>query len=118
MQAMHQKFQMGMDYPLPVFVTADQEFPPHWHEAVEVIYALEDDLRVGINHEIHSLKARDILLVGGGLAFHGGIVLARPLLLFLARGRFGHRTVNVINELDQRSDDHKPNGGNNECAGA
>ena len=66
MQAMHQKSQVGMDYPLHVFVSVDQEFPPHWHEAVEIIYALEDDLRVGINHEIHSLKVRDILLVGGG----------------------------------------------------
>ena len=66
MQAIHQKFQMGQEFPLHVFITDTQEFPPHWHEAVEVIYALEDDLRVGINHVIHTLKARDILLVGGG----------------------------------------------------
>lgn len=66
MQAIHQKFQLEPEYPLHVFLTSAQEFPPHWHEAVEIIYAIDDGLRVGIHHEIHSLKAQDILLVGGG----------------------------------------------------
>ncbi len=66
MQAIHQKFILGADFPLSVFMTDTQEFPPHWHEAVEVIYALEDNLMIGVNHITHTLKARDIILVGGG----------------------------------------------------
>lgn len=66
MQALHQKFLLGVDFPLHVFITDTQEFPPHWHEAVEIVYALEDNLKIGVNHEIHLLKARDIILVGGG----------------------------------------------------
>jgi len=66
MQAIHQKFLLGADFPLHVFLTDTQEFPPHWHEAVEVIYAQEDNLKIGVNQVIHTLKARDIILVGGG----------------------------------------------------
>lgn len=66
MQVIHQKFLLDIDFPLLVFITDTQEFPPHWHEAVEIVYALEDHLKIGVNHETHMLKARDIILIGGG----------------------------------------------------
>jgi AraC-like DNA-binding protein len=66
MQAWHQKTLLGSDFPLNIFIAEDTEFPPHWHEAVEVVYVLEDSLKIGVNNEVHTLYARDIFLVGGG----------------------------------------------------
>jgi len=65
MQAWHQKNLLKADFPLDIFL-ADVEFPPHWHEQVELIYVLDEKLNIGLNNEIFTLKARDILIVGVG----------------------------------------------------
>ncbi|HEX3030350.1 MAG TPA: AraC family transcriptional regulator [Clostridia bacterium] len=65
MQAWHQKNLLKSDFPLHIF-TADVEFPPHWHEQIELIYVIDEKLSVGLNNEIYTLRARDILIVGVG----------------------------------------------------
>lgn len=57
---------LSADFPLNVFFTDVTEFPPHWHEVVEVVYVLDGSLRVGVNSEIYTMNPKDILLITGG----------------------------------------------------
>lgn len=66
MQAWHQNTLLGRDFPMNIFITDDTEYPPHWHEAVEVVYSLEDGLCIGVNHEVYTLNSSDILIINGG----------------------------------------------------
>jgi AraC-like DNA-binding protein len=66
MQALHQKTLLDADFPLKVFTTDVTEFPPHWHQAVEVVYVLDGSLKIGVNNEIYTLNARDMMLISGG----------------------------------------------------
>lgn len=63
MEAWHQRNLTYEDYPFNLFVTDIPEFPPHWHEELEIIYVLEEELVIGLNNEIYTLKPRDILLI-------------------------------------------------------
>lgn len=63
MKAWHQRFLFERDFPLNIFITDVTEFPPHWHEAIEIIYVLNDSLSISINNEIHTLHKSDILLI-------------------------------------------------------
>lgn len=63
MEAWHQRNLTYEDYPFNIFVTDIPEFPPHWHEELEIIYVLEEELVIGLNNEIYTLKPRDILLI-------------------------------------------------------
>jgi AraC-like DNA-binding protein len=64
LEAWHQRNRMNQDLPLQIFMTDIAEFPPHWHEEIEIIYALQDNLAIGLNNEIFSLQPRDILIIG------------------------------------------------------
>ncbi|OPJ64912.1 AraC family transcriptional regulator [Clostridium oryzae] len=66
MQPWHQKPFLSENLPLSIFTTDEAEFPPHWHEAVEVVYALTDGLKAGVNNEIYTLNKKDILLISSG----------------------------------------------------
>lgn len=66
MKAQHQKTLLNADFPLNIFITDVTEFPPHWHEVVEVVYVLDGSLKVGVNSEIYTMNTRDILLINGG----------------------------------------------------
>lgn len=66
MPAMHQRSLVDADSPIKAYIATSEQFPPHWHEVVEVIYAFEDGLRVGLQQDIHVLRARDIVIVGSG----------------------------------------------------
>lgn len=57
---------LSADFPLNVFFTDVTEFPPHWHEVVEVVYLLDGSLHVGVNSEIYTMNPKDILLITGG----------------------------------------------------
>ena len=52
--------------PINIFNTDVQDFPPHWHERVEMIYVLGDQLKVGLNNFIYTLYNRDILIINTG----------------------------------------------------
>jgi AraC-like DNA-binding protein len=66
MEAWHQRNQMDPDLPLQIIITDISEFPPHWHEEIEIIYALENDLMIGLNNEVFTLQPRDIFIIGQG----------------------------------------------------
>lgn len=65
-KAQHQKTLLNADFPLNIIFTDVTEFPPHWHEVVEVVYVLDGSLRVGVNSDIYTMNPRDILLIAGG----------------------------------------------------
>ena len=66
MQARHQKTLLDSDIQLNIFIAEDKEFPPHWHEAVEVVYILDGNLKIGVNNEVYTLETRDVFLINGG----------------------------------------------------
>ena len=66
MKAQHQKTLLNSDLPMNVFFTDVTEFPPHWHEAVELVYVPDGSLRVGLNGTVYSMGPGDILLITGG----------------------------------------------------
>lgn len=66
MEAWHQKNLTDDQFPFNLFITDILEFPPHWHEEIEIIYVLEEELVVGLNNEIFHLKPRDIFLINSG----------------------------------------------------
>jgi len=66
MQAWHQKNLLDPEFPFLLFLSDDLEFPPHWHDEMELLYVLEGELQVGLAREIHTLASRDILIIGGG----------------------------------------------------
>lgn len=66
MKAQHQKTLLNSDLPMNVFFTDVTEFPPHWHEAVELVYVPEGSLRVGVNNTVYAMGPGDILLIAGG----------------------------------------------------
>ncbi len=68
MEAHHQKntnINTGL-FPVNVFNTDVQVFPPHWHERIEIVYVLGDELKIGVNNSVYTLHKRDILIVGMG----------------------------------------------------
>lgn len=52
--------------PVNVFNTDVQVFPPHWHERVEIVYVLGDELNIGLNNSVYTLHNRDILIINMG----------------------------------------------------
>lgn len=66
MEAWHQKNIPDSDFPFNLIETDVAEFPPHWHEQVEIVYVISETLKMGLNNEILTLYPRDILLIGLG----------------------------------------------------
>ncbi|EMS70819.1 helix-turn-helix domain-containing protein [Ruminiclostridium cellobioparum] len=52
--------------PVNVFNTDVQVFPPHWHERVEIVYVLGEELNIGLNNSVYTLHNRDILIINMG----------------------------------------------------
>lgn len=66
MYAEHQKTLLDTELKLNVFIAEDNEFPPHWHEVVEVVYVLDGELEIGVNNQNFLLKTHDIFLINSG----------------------------------------------------
>ncbi|NLY75929.1 MAG: AraC family transcriptional regulator [Firmicutes bacterium] len=66
MEAWRQKNLTDDQSPFNLFITDVLEFPPHWHDEIEIIYVLEEELVIGLNSEIFHLKPRDIFLINSG----------------------------------------------------
>jgi len=66
MEAWRQKNLTGGQFPFNLFITDILEFPPHWHEEIEIIYVLEEELVIGLHNELHTIKPRDLFLINGG----------------------------------------------------
>ncbi len=52
--------------PINIFKTAPLEFPPHWHESMEIIYVTGEKLQLGYNNSVYTLNPRDIFVVWPG----------------------------------------------------
>lgn len=65
MQALHQRELVSSDFPFRLFESGNLEFPPHWHEEIEMVYVLEGEIDVGVNNRLYKLNPKDILLIGG-----------------------------------------------------
>ncbi|MFA9396880.1 MAG: helix-turn-helix domain-containing protein [Clostridiaceae bacterium] len=63
---MHQNNIVDSESKFNVFYTDISEFPPHWHEEIEIIYVVDKILKVGINENIYTLNQRDIIIVSTG----------------------------------------------------
>jgi AraC-like DNA-binding protein len=75
MQATHQVLKLEGTEKFLIYYSTDSLYPPHWHEALELVYALEDGIGIGINsghimlrkgeiavinsHEIHSFQQQE-----------------------------------------------------------
>src|SRR5690554_4055092 len=66
MQAWHQKNDLEPYFPFGLGISCNLEFPPHWHEEIEVLYEMEGGLQVGLNNETYEIAPRDIFLIGAG----------------------------------------------------
>ncbi len=68
MEAHHQisSSTNGGHFPIHIFNTDAQEYPPHWHERIELVYVLGDELKIGENNVVYTLHNRDIFIVGMG----------------------------------------------------
>ena len=66
MEAWHQRNLVDTEFPFNLFITDIAEFPPHWHEEIEIVYVLDENLVIGLNNEIFTVKPRDIFLIGRG----------------------------------------------------
>lgn len=64
MNAWHQQNILDNDFPFKLFFTEQIQFPPHWHEAIEIVYVMDGKLKVGINNNVYYLEKRDILIIG------------------------------------------------------
>lgn len=70
LQVLHERGIVDYEFPFRMLVSGIKEFPPHWHEEVEIVYVVEGKVDIGINQEIHTLLSRDILLIGPGEVHH------------------------------------------------
>lgn len=108
MEALHQKntnINTG-HFPVNVFNTDVQVFPPHWHERIEIVYVLGEELKIGVNNIVYTLHKRDILIVGMGEVHYflmqpqkcDRIIIHFELSLFgsLANSISGRRLLNPL----------------------
>lgn len=65
MKAQYQKTLLDADFPMNIFFTDVTEFPPHWHEVVELVYITEGSLTIGVNNEVYTMEPGDIMLISG-----------------------------------------------------
>jgi AraC-like DNA-binding protein len=66
LEVFHQRNLLGGEFPFNLFITDIAEYPPHWHEEIEIVYVLDETLVIGLNNEIFTVKPRDIFLIGRG----------------------------------------------------
>lgn len=62
--AMHQKNLLEPDFPFSLGIADNLEFPPHWHEEIEIVYMLEGNMQIVLNNETYLLEPRDIFMIG------------------------------------------------------
>lgn len=66
MEVFHQRNLVDGEFPFNLFITDIAEYPPHWHEEIEIVYVLDQPLVIGLNNEIFTVNPRDIFLIGRG----------------------------------------------------
>lgn len=66
MEPWHQRNLIDDQLPFNLFITDIPEFPPHWHEEIEIVYVLEEDLVIGLHNEIFTVKPHNLFLINSG----------------------------------------------------
>ena len=64
----HEKKIFDKSFPFRLILNRNINFsyPPHWHNAIELVYVLKNDFVVLVNSKKYVLKERDILYIPGG----------------------------------------------------
>ena len=67
-EGLHEKkiFDKGFPFRMIVNKNINFTYPPHWHNAMELVYVLQNDFVVLVNSKKYHLKAKDILYIPGG----------------------------------------------------
>ncbi|MFP4698287.1 MAG: helix-turn-helix domain-containing protein [Eubacteriales bacterium] len=66
MQILYEKNIIDSENMFKYFITDLNEYPPHWHEEIEVVYALESCLEMGVNNTTYKLFPGDVFIVNPG----------------------------------------------------
>lgn len=77
-----QKDILPKDFPFDLFVTDINGYPPHWHEAMEMVYLLDGSLEMAVNDRLYHLSEGDLLILHPGDVHH-----------FLTQSRGGKRLI-------------------------
>ncbi|HZJ83524.1 MAG TPA: AraC family transcriptional regulator [Clostridia bacterium] len=101
MRAMHQKNFLEPDFPFSLAVSNNLEFPPHWHEEVEIVYMVEGDMQIGLNNETFQLQERDIFLIGRGNVHHFTPPIKPNKSIIIQLGLPFFRSLSIIMENNQ-----------------
>jgi AraC-like DNA-binding protein len=63
-RAWHEKIRHKTSRPLNIIISSQEEgFPAHWHKELEIVYIVDNNMRIAIGGELFSLQSRDILLI-------------------------------------------------------
>lgn len=67
-EGLHEKEIFDKRFPFRLLVNQNLNFnyPPHWHNAIELVYVIKNDFIVLVNSKRYKLKERDILYIPGG----------------------------------------------------
>lgn len=64
-QGLHEKELFEQDFPFRMLINRDPDFdyPAHWHNAIEIIYILENRFTVFVNSKEFDLEEKDIIFI-------------------------------------------------------
>ena len=67
-EGLHEKEIFDKKFPFRLIINQNLNFnyPPHWHNAIELIYVLKNAFVVMVNSKRYELKEKDILYIPGG----------------------------------------------------
>lgn len=67
-EGLHEKKIFDKSFPFRMIVNKNINFtyPPHWHNAMELVYVLKNDFVVLVNSKKYHLNEKDILYIPGG----------------------------------------------------
>jgi AraC-like DNA-binding protein/mannose-6-phosphate isomerase-like protein (cupin superfamily) len=68
LDGLHEKEIFDRKFPFRVIVNREQNFnyPPHWHNAAELVYVLKSGFTVIVNSRTYELNEKEILYIPGG----------------------------------------------------
>lgn len=70
MHAWHEKNILDKNFPLRIFCEQTFFFPHHWHPEIEILYMLDGEMEVSLNHRVYHLYKGDVFIIGSGEVHH------------------------------------------------
>lgn len=67
-QGLHEKELFEQDFPFRMLINQNLNFdyPAHWHNAIEIIYILENSFTVFVNSKEYDLEEKDVIFIPSG----------------------------------------------------